>query len=151
MNIKFGKHCGMSVEFLVLKAPDYAMWLLSQKAISHSFFDAQQKIRRLIRAFDQRPFIKRCQGTGCRKRATRCSVHQGSTQLLSWCDECDPYELGASPGKLHAIEKYFDVVNYVSMFCNGRKAAMEMLVRELARAKGLPKRVGEDEAIAFFS
>jgi len=34
--------------------------------------------------------------------------------------------------------------------CRGRKADLKRIIRALAEAKGLPERVGEAQAVAFF-
>jgi hypothetical protein len=86
-----------------------------------------------------------------RDSATRCSLSRGAVRpLLCWCDDCDPYELGASAGKLRIVTSYGDALQYVHTYCRGEKPALRTLIRQLAEAKGLPERVGEQQAQDFF-
>jgi hypothetical protein len=42
-------------------------------------------------------------------------------------------------------------MSHINLTLNGNKTAKANIVRYLAQAKGLPKRVDEDAALAFFS
>src|SRR5438552_2009354 len=121
MFIQFGKHWGTSIELLLLKQPDYIRWMLSQQGTTRNFCEARQEACRLIRAFNEKPILKPCQNLECGNCATRATVYQGSVRPIWWCNHCDPYRLGASPGKLHIIQTYGDAGCYVGTFCSGRK------------------------------
>jgi len=150
MMLGFGPHASNSVELLVLKEPDDVVWMLGQTAKSGYFAAAQREILRLIRRFDEKAFIVPCQTPECGNRVTRCTVYHGAVWPRWWCDDCDPFCLGASADKLWILKGYADAVNYVHAACGGRKASLKALVKEMAQAKGLPARVGEAQAPAFF-
>jgi hypothetical protein len=149
MMIAFGKHAGKSLEYLILRQPDYVMWMLDQKAATDWFADAKRELRTLIASFDQKPMVIECYAD-CGNCATRGSVGRGFTLPYWWCDACDPCQLGASPSSLVIIRTYLDVVGYVAMRCGGRRADLRKLIRELAHAKGLPTRAGRDDVVGFF-
>jgi hypothetical protein len=109
-----------------------------------------QEARRLIRIFDAKPLVKPCLGTGCGRLATRGCVYRGGTSLTWWCDDCDPYQHGAERDKLLVIVSFGDAIDYVSWYCGDTRSSMRAVVKELAKAKGLPDRVGEREALAIF-
>ena len=67
-----------------------------------------------------------------------------------WCDDCNSYSAGASPGKLQEICGYLDAVQYALNWC-GPKGFSEIVVRDLAEAKGLPERAGVAQIRAFFN
>jgi hypothetical protein len=150
MVLPFGKHIGMSVERLVLTQPDYVVWMLGKEGATGALRQAQQEAGRLVRVFDRKPILEPCRAPGCGNVATRASVYRGSVWPAWWCDTCDPDQLGASPGKLDIIRTYLDAVTYVNVCCSGRRQALRVIIKELARAKGLPERVGETQAVTFF-
>jgi len=149
--VGFGKHQGLSVEKLVLQEPGYVSWMLSQPAPTGPMGPASDEARSLVAVFDDKPFAARCCGEGCANRATRCVLYVGTSDFTLWCDHCDPYSLGADPGKLTLIRGYYDAINYVMTWCGNRKSSLGLLIRDLARAKGLPLRVGPEQAHAFFA
>jgi hypothetical protein len=151
MLVTFGKHSGKSAEMLVLKHPDYAWWMLGVELPTAFLRQVQQELRRLIKVYNDKPIVVPCQAPDCGSTATRGSVSRGAVWPRFWCDECDPYQLGASSGKLQIVRSFEDAICYVNMFCEGRKDMMRILIKELARAKGLPTRVGEQQAEKFFA
>jgi hypothetical protein len=150
MLIQFGKHWGKSLEHVLLRDPDYVLWMLKQKEPSGPLARALREARRLIAVFDAKPVVRKCRGTGCRKPATRCSLYPANPRPLWWCDGCDPYQLGASPGTLLVVKSYLDAITYVQSYCHGRKGDLSLIIKLIAEAKGLPSRVGDEEAEAFF-
>lgn len=153
MRVPFGKYAGKSTEILVLKHPDYAFSILGEREATGHFHDIQVEIRRLIQLFDQKPILRPCMCGPCMcgRCATRGTVYKRTVQPYWWCENCDPYRLGASPGKLQIIRSYFDAVDCANMCGAGWRSAFKILINEMARAKGLPERVGEAQALAFFS
>ncbi len=150
MIIEFGKHAGKSVETLVLKDADYTTWVLSQDSPVGQLDTVQQEVQRLIAVFDAKPYQKTCSGHGCSRPATRCTVYGPNVYLrMWWCDDCDPYQAGASRGKLFAIRTYGEAIQHCLHFCTQRSAIKD-LIKSLAQAKGLPERVGERQAAEFF-
>jgi hypothetical protein len=151
MLIHIGKHAGKSVEVLVLRHPDYVSWVLGKEDATGELAAVRQEAIRLVRLFDRKPFVKQCQGKGCHERATRCSVRQGSPHAWWWCAGCNPTQFGAWHATLELLEGYGDAINYVQMYCRGRKVTLKVLITSMARAKGAPERVGAAQAMAFFS
>jgi hypothetical protein len=150
MIVKFGKHSGQTVEEIVLRDPDYIVWLLRQEAPRGQMEAICDEVRRLIRVFDCKPFAAGC--SGCEATATRCSVYEGPNLALQcWCDACDPYSAGAGPGKLRVIRTYTDAIRHVASQCRRGKREYEMVIRDLAQAKGLPERARANRIRAFFA
>jgi hypothetical protein len=153
MILSFGKkHAGKSLELLVLKEPDYIKWMLEQKNPGAAMKRAQDEAKRLIAKFDAMPFTENCSGhTGSPHPATRCTVYGNNVRgPYWWCDACNPYQSGANPGKLQEVRSYGQALRHVASFCGGRVSDYKSLIRDLAAAKGLPSRVGEKQAQAFF-
>ena len=142
-----GKFRGKSLASLAFFKPDYVCWMLSQEATSGPFCQAQNGLRALIHAFDAKPFVVRCAGTNCSTIATRGFLYTGTPRPGWWCDVCSPMQIGAELGELSMIQTYWDAINYVGMWCEGRKRSMELLIRALARAKGLP---ASEQAVEHF-
>jgi hypothetical protein len=139
------------LEFLVLRHPDYVVWMLLLQGASSPMARAREEVRHLLDVFDQKPILEACCGEGCHNRATRCTVPRRGLSVFWWCHRCDEYALGASPGKLEVIRSYLQAISYVHAFCDGRKSALQCLIRALAEARGLPQRFGDKQAIAFFA
>ncbi len=151
MIVSFGKHKGKSVGLLVLKEPDYVVWLLSKDDLSGAALAVKNEALRLITIYDAKPIQRHCYGRECSSQATRCTVYMTNVFTpMWWCDACDPYQAGANDGKLQSIKTYQDVLDHISLFCNGHKGSRQDLIKILARAKGLPERVGETQVSAFF-
>lgn len=153
MEITFGKHAGKSLELLLLKEPAYIAWMLGQQNTMGAMKHAQNEARRLIARFNSKPFIPNCFGKQAPEhKATRCTVYGNNvTAPCWWCISCDPYQSGANSGKLQSVSTYEDALNHVGFWCGGRASDYKSLIKDLAQAKGLPARVGEKQATAFFS
>jgi hypothetical protein len=151
MILQFGKFFGRSIYTIALKEPSYAWWLAHEEAATGKFLAAQEAVRELIRRFNEKSFVMPCQGPKCKNLATRGSVYCGTPRPRWFCDDCNEYQLGASPGKLEVVRTYGDAVQYVDTFCRGDKGFLRILIRELGRARGLPWRVSEAQAAAFFA
>jgi hypothetical protein len=152
MQITFGKHAGKSLELLLLKEPDYIAWMLAQQSVYGAVKRAQDEAKRLIARFDAKPLVKDCFGRSGAHKATRCTVYGNNvTAPYWWCSTCDPYLSGANPGKLQVVASYEDALAHVALWCSGRSSDYKSLIKDLARAKGLPTRVGEKQAAEFFA
>lgn len=152
MKIGFGKHAGKTIELLVLKEPDYIAWMLAQETRAGSSMEnAQMEANRLIAMFDRKPYIKKCFGRNCTQTATCCTVY--NSNVLSpywWCDNCSPYQSGASPGKLFVLRTYSEAISHADRY-SGVKSDYKSIIRSMAEAKGLPARVGAKQAAQFFA
>jgi hypothetical protein len=82
---------------------------------------------------------------------TRTSVYKDNPRPLFWSDNCSPDELGTYNGKIQIIETYVDALNHVTNYSQGRKGDYRSLIRSIAQAKKLGKRVGEEQAQEFFN
>ncbi|MFC1485474.1 hypothetical protein ACFL55_00425, partial [Candidatus Latescibacterota bacterium] len=104
-----------------------------------------QEARKLIALFDRKPFRVNCDGLRCSKRATRISIPPSNiSSIMWWCDDCNPYQTTIN-GPLHIVRYYENALSI-----NANKQELKELIRAMARAKGLPERVGEKEAQQFF-
>jgi hypothetical protein len=146
MIISFGRHKGISGEMLILRDPSYVKWILIEEGDSEQFIKVQNEMYRLISKFDAKPFIKNC--LACNERvATRVSIYKGDFDHLEFCNICDPYDWGATPGKLVICKKYMDILWYIDY---GRRSGLRRLLRSVAQSKGLPHRITEKRAKIFF-
>lgn len=148
MIITIGKeHKGKSVEIVVLKEPDYTMWVLHKEDAGQQLAFIQKEVRRLISIFDSKPFTCKCYGCQ-RSTATRFSLAHPSPSPYWWCDKCSPRSMGCD-GLLSVGRTYREAMQYAGLRLG--KDLTGGLIRDLAEAKGLPKRVGEKQAEIFFS
>jgi hypothetical protein len=144
-----GTHKGRSMEELVIKEPGYIHWMLGQKATGSGLSAMQGEAKRLIKKFDAKPFAKRC--FSCGAPVTRFSVYMNNVSPMFWCATCDPYSQGANPGKLQIFDNYDHALLHVQFFCNGNKGDYRDLIKEIAKAKGMPARVGASQLASFFA
>lgn len=149
MNALVGMHKGKPMEELVLKEPAYVHWLLGQ-APSGPLLTMKNEARRLIAKFDSKPYVVKC-FERCGRTGTRLSVYGDSIAPYWWCDACDPYGLGANAGKLQIFGTYGAALDHVQFFCGGKKTDYRALIKDMAKAKGLPARVGEVQLKSFFA
>ena len=146
MRFQSGKRAGKTTEEVLLKFPDWALWNVNNYPDSkHS-----KEFVTLGKTFAAKPFTKRCDG-GCGKLATRGTAYGGSPDLMFWCNHCSPTQNGASGSKLTVVRTIGDVLRHIGRTADGNRAYSRTIVRQLAEAKGLPTRVGEKHALAFFS
>lgn len=149
MAIVYG-HGRFSAEAMVIRDPDEVRKVLTRVPQTDGFARYQDELADAVRRFDAVRFEVRCQAEGCKRRAKWASVYKQTPRCRWWCKRCDPCEGGVAPDKLAAIRTYADAMYYVAAHCNGRAADLKALVRELARAKGLPDRATEAAIIALF-
>jgi hypothetical protein len=134
----------MTTEEVSLTKPDLAQWMIGQYPESpHG-----QAFIRHTRDFDNKAFSEDCHRK-CGRKATCATVCGDSSWLYFWCDECDPLSTGAR--RVRIIYTLSQLLQHVDLSAGGTRALKRRLVRQLAEAKGLPKRVGEKQALEFFS
>jgi hypothetical protein len=151
MYLKFGKHSDKSVEMIILKDPAYIEWILTVRNPEGRLAMVKIEAQRLIRIFDAKPFLRSCQGMGCTKPATHLTVYADNVYApMWWCDDCDPYQMGARDGKLSLIKTYQDTFLHHMIF-HTPKTFLRDSVRTWAVEKRLSKRVGQKEAEEFLS
>jgi hypothetical protein len=150
MYLKFGKHSDKSVKMVILKNPAHIAWILTVRNPNGRLAMVKIEALRLIRIFDTKPFLRNCQGRECTKPATLLTVYADNVYHPTWwCDDCDPYQMGARDGKLSLIKTYYHACLHHMMF-HTPKIFLKDLVKTIAAEKGLPKRVGMKEAEEFF-
>jgi hypothetical protein len=111
----------------------------------------KNEMLRLVMKFDKKPFVEACASHNCNNIATRASLYRNNVFPMWWCDECDPDPIGVLEGRIQIVETYMGTLNRVKNYCGGKKGDYKYLIRAFAhQAKGLPKRVGEAQAQAFF-
>jgi len=144
MRFKSGKHEGNTTEEVLLKKPDFAQWTIERYPESpHG-----KAFIRLTQEFDDKPFTADCHGE-CGRKATRATACRDSSVLYFWCDKCDPLSTGAR--QVTIIYTLSGLLRHVDASAGGNRGLKRRIVRNLAEAKGLPKRVGEAQALEFFS
>jgi hypothetical protein len=140
------------VELVVLKHPKYVRWMISKQDATGSLARARTHAQSKITKFDAKPFTTTCEGRHCKNQATRCTVYSDNvTDPHWWCEECDPYQTGANAGKLQSLRTYAAACHHVELYCSSRLSDYKAIITAMAKAKGLPARVGEKEAGEFFS
>lgn len=146
MRILSGKNAGKLSEVVFLKMPDLAQWMMNKvqdNALTTDF-------KRLRRIFDQKPISEKiCHGRT--EDAVTATAYAGSSHLMFWCEGCDPYSAGALSGKLDIVTTFGDAMGHADFTCNGNRAVKRNMIRDLATAKGLPKRITESAALKFFA
>jgi len=147
MRFKSGNHEGETTEEVLLKHPNFAQWTIERYPES----PRGQAFIRLSQEFDEKPFTADCHEK-CGLKATRATACRDSSGLYFWCDECDPFSTGARQvAVIYVIYTLSELLRHVDSNADGNRALKRRIVRRLAKAKGLPKRVGEEEALNFFS
>jgi hypothetical protein len=145
MRFQSGTYPGKTTEEVLLKFPDWAHWVANKNPdAKHS-----KAFLALAKKFKEKPFVVPCDGK-CGELATRGTAYAGSPSLMFWCDDCSPTQSGASGSKLTEVRTIGDVLRHIRHTANGHRGFSRAIVRELAEAKGLPTRVGEKQALAFF-
>lgn len=156
MLVEFGKHATLDVRQLVLRHPDYVQWMLEQSQTGGRMALVAAKAREYITAFDSKKFAATCPGTikgvQCGRVVTRGTAYQSSGgfngDMYFWCDTCDPYQFHAN-AVLIEVRKYSDAWRVAKQYGEGKSDCIA-IVKSLARAKGMPKRVTESALTSFF-
>lgn len=140
MDMGFGKYKGKAVAWVLLEDPQYFDWMGNNGMSGNpEYIFAMQ----LINIFDSKPFINaRCNGRcGGQNPVTRLTLYAGIYNGAYWfCDECDPYDSGANPGKLTPIRTLSHAIGYRD----------SDLIKAMAIAKGVPQRKTKKALKDFF-
>jgi hypothetical protein len=135
MRLRFGRYAGMTTEVLVLRRPDYVVWMPREAPdgmVGREFTD-------LIQRFD-------IQVRGGADGAA-CLAAPNQTDLVV-ADAAEAERLAA--GGLSPIGGFWDAVAHVERTgVRGRRQALRRLVRNLALARGMPRRFTDRAALAF--
>jgi len=151
MYFHVGKYGGKSVEQIMFTDPSYIDWILNKQSLTGPLERAKLHIGSLIKKFDAKPFIKvKCRSGTCNNSVTEFTVYFNNIAPVWWCSTCDPYQLGATPGKLQTLTDYKSALRHVKIYCGGRKPDFKKIIKTIAQAKGIPARVTEVQAQEFF-
>lgn len=146
MRLQYGRHQGRTAETLLLRAPDYALWVMGHQPDGR----LAQHFRELAAAFDARPLQCDCQACGA--PATRAAALPERSELYFFCDACALYPAAAPLGTAQDLRTLKDLADHVERTARRRAVArLRALVRRMAQAKGLPRRITEPGAEAFFA
>lgn len=146
MRLQYGRYQGRTAETLLLRAPDYALWVLRHQPDGR----LAKHFRALIAALDARPLQTRCQA--CDGAATRAAAIPERPELYFFCDRCALYPDAAPLGAAQDLRTLADLAAHVERTARRRPTArLRSFVRRMAQAKGLPRRITEPAAEAFFA
>lgn len=150
MVIPFGtKHKGEKIGKVLLKDPSYIMWALEQSG-SGAMLAVQAEAKRLISKFDSKPILVPC--FKCKSAASYFSCYSNNASALyAWCKSCDPYSQAANQGKLTNVRTFAEAMRFIQFSCGDTKGERNNIVKRMAEAKGLPRRVGDAQVDAFFA
>jgi hypothetical protein len=134
MRLRFGRYAGMTTEALVLRRPDYVVWMLREAPDGVVGRD----LTNLVQRFD----AKVVGGT-----AAACLAPPNQSDLVL-ADTARAETLPACG--LVCIGGFWDAVAHVERtVVRGRRRALRRIVRNLAVARGMPRRFTDHAAIAF--
>jgi hypothetical protein len=146
MRIQSGKHAGELSEVVFLKLPDLVQWMIKKAPDNRLTAD----FKALKRLFDQKPLrYELCYG--CQKVPVKATAYEQTSGLYFWCDRCNPYDSGARAGTLSTVNSFDSAMSHADFTCDGNRSVKRNLIRSLANAKGLPKRITENAALNFFA
>jgi hypothetical protein len=145
MRLQYGRYQGRTAETLLLRAPDYAAWVLRHQPDGR----LAQHFRGLVAAFDARPLVRLCQACGA--PAKRATTLPERADLYFFCDGCSLYPDMPPLGSAQDLRTWADLVDHVERAARRRPAArLRAVVRRMAQAKGAPSRITEAAAASFF-
>jgi hypothetical protein len=136
MRLRFGRYAGMTTEALVLRRPDYVVWMLREApdgVVGRDFTS-------LIQRFD-------AQVRGGADSAACLAAPNQTDVVIS--DAVKAERLAAC--SLSRIDGFWDAVAHVERTgVRGRRQALRRLVRNLALARGMPRRFTDRATLVFF-
>ncbi|MCU7496236.1 MAG: hypothetical protein HF314_16135 [Ignavibacteria bacterium] len=142
------KHKGEPAELVVLSDPFYVKQLLDFRNPDGPMPLIRQDFLRLIAMFDNKKFLTACRN--CLQPAKLLAFYKGTLFHESWCSSCTPYWLKAYEGRLDIFCDYISALEYVDDYCFGDRFCYRMIIRNMAKLKGLPDKFGAGEALDFF-
>ena len=136
MRLRFGRYAGMTTEALILRRPDYVVWMLREApdgVVGRDFTSLIQRFDDQIRGAPD---------------DTACLAAPSQTDLV--VSDAMKAERLAACG-LSRIDGFWDAVAHVERTgVRGRRKALRRLVRNLVLARGMPRRFTDRAAHAFF-
>jgi hypothetical protein len=149
MIITFGEYRGRSVEWLVLKRPDYVKWILDQPTPTWPLAGVKSEVLRLIPIFDAKPILKTCSEHYTLPLSGFTTWKGNPHNLCAVCDLCDPSQQGPVPEELKVIRTYKDALDFIRSG-DARRCDYRLAINTIARAKGFPERSSPARIRKFF-
>jgi hypothetical protein len=151
MRVVIGKYADKpsTTQLIVLKEPDYVAWVFDQTKPSGPLLAIKAAMARHIAVFDAKPFMTKC--FHCGSPATRASAYRCNTNLMWWCNGCDPYSQGALEGRLTELRTYEQVLEHVRYTCGSSRGQFRQAIKNFAKGKGLPARLTEVGAVSYLT
>jgi hypothetical protein len=152
MKITVGKDKGTEIHELFFSNPKFIGWALHETNPGTRLFYCITEMKRLIDIFDKKPFEIKCFGRDCTKKSTRLTAAKGNIQsYFFWCNKCDPFQMGATPGKIASLSTYLQATSFVTRYCSGRKKDYVYIIRKMAQAKNIfEKRLTQQQIESCF-
>lgn len=136
MRLRFGRYAGMTTEALILRRPDYVVWMLREApdgVVGRDFTS-------LIQRFDAR-ILGKADGVACLAAPNQTDLVVSNAAQAERLGGCS----------LSRIDGFWDAVAHVERTgVGGRRQALRRLIRNLALARGMPRRFTDRAALVFF-
>lgn len=147
--IGFGKYGDQSVNQIIFDDPGYILWALSYINPDQKLEELASESRELIEIFNSKPFTRKCSQCN-KKQAIECSVYGDSLVPDFRCKKCTLHS-SVVKGKYTEIKTYHDAFSFAKDRKDRQRGDAKQLIQNLARAKGLSKRISKEEAQRFFA
>ena len=135
MRLRFGRYAGMTTEALVLRRPDYVVWMLREEPdgmVGREFADLIQRFDAQIRGA--------ADGAACLAAPNQTDLVVSDTVEAECLAVCG----------LNRIDGFWDAVAHIERTgARGRRQALRRLVRNLALARGMPRRFTDRATLVF--
>jgi hypothetical protein len=136
MRLRFGRYAGMTTEALILRRPDYVVWMLREApdgVVGRDFANLIQRFDTQIRSGPD--------GAACLAAPNQPDLVVANPAIEDALVTCG----------LTRINGFWDAVAHVERtVVHGRRAALRRLVRNVAIARGMARRFTDGAALAFF-
>lgn len=142
------RHPGEPTELVIFTDPYYVKLLLDYRNPEGIMPEERADFLRLIALFDEKEL--KCVCWKCKQPASMLAFYKGTLFHESWCSECTPFWLKEEDLKMDIFCDYISALEYVDDYCNADKSYYRMIIRDIAKQKGLPDGFGEKEAVEFF-
>lgn len=142
------KHICKPAELVVLADPHYVKLILDCESREGRMPRLRQEFLRLIERFDQKRLSAQCRN--CSEQADLLAFYKGTLFHEAWCSGCAPYMRKGLEVRRDIFCDFMSAMEYVDDFCGGDIFFYRMIIRNIAKLKGLPEKFGAKEAVEFF-
>ncbi len=138
----------------IVTQPDYIHWLIEANLTYPTMLAMRKDAIALIRIFDKLPIVTPCMTHAytenqCDGPATVITLYGGSWAPYFWCEACAQAHRPWDPPIVEA-RTYFDALMHVKNTCDDSREFKRRLIREIAYAKGWPRRATDEKICAFY-